>query len=138
MKKQFPFYKLNISNFLLKLKTWVTLAQNFYCDFISAKICGQTPNVANSIVQLLSNPYPEYKNSFGTFLNYVCKPGYLMIDGKNLKTCDENGLWSGRDLVCKSNRSFFVVVFFFTIRYLWACSRCFVFWKSFSFHIKNS
>lgn len=62
-----------------------------------------SPEIPNSVMTVLTRPYPEYNNSFGTFVNYICKPGFSMVDGKNVKNCNEDRIWLGKDIVCKGN-----------------------------------
>jgi hypothetical protein len=55
------------------------------------------------MMSIVSNEYSEFNNTFGTIVNYICSPGYAMINGNNKRTCNEMSLWTGQDIVCEGN-----------------------------------
>ena len=74
---------------------------NHLVSFLPAKCCPPPVEVSNAIIGIVSDPYPQYRYSFGTSISYRCLPGFAMMGQSNIKRCLVNKTWLGADVYCK-------------------------------------
>ena len=60
----------------------------------SVVVCGSLDSPENGLLAI-SNI------TFGSIANYSCSEGYAIM-GNEMRTCQENGSWSGEEPVCQS------------------------------------
>ena len=65
--------------------------------YLSVVSCSQNLSDVVNGKQWLSN-----NSIFGSIVNITCNKGYKLTFGSQLRTCQENGTWSGSLPVCTS------------------------------------
>ena len=69
------------------------LCKNIYL-FIAAKNCGNPGNIVNGTKSGISYYYPDT-------VTYSCNNGFQKISGDAIRTCQDDGSWSGTAPVCE-------------------------------------
>ena len=68
-----------------------------YINFSVVSCSSEIPAVTRGNQWLPNNPI------FGSVITGTCDKGYVISSGNFLRTCQENGNWSGSQPICTSN-----------------------------------
>lgn len=70
------------------------MMKSIHFNFISVVNCGMPKKVSG--IKFQGTTF-----TVGSELLFECESGYQLVEGNPKRKCQENGRWSGDDIVCK-------------------------------------